>query len=195
LVLLLLKLGWLGKQKARRGLLSWPSSLLLKEERDGHFWLAYCFRDGEGCEKDLDMATGIFLLASKLGHVAAMDHSGYVLDELDPQRWRWWGQAAALGDYWKFLTHFANQVELFNSGSGGAAIFAIGRTLQGRVNENAKTIFNRGYNFDSWIGPAKQAIAFFEAQIKAPKDVWTLAGIHFSVVEDIRKLIAKLIWD
>jgi len=45
------------------------------------------------------------------------------------------------------------------------------------------------------IGPAKQAITFFEAQIKATKDAWTLPGIHCSVVEDIRKLIAKLIWD
>jgi hypothetical protein len=52
--------------------------------------------------------------------------------------------------------------------------------------------------FDSLIVPAKQAIAFYEAQIKATKDAmraWTLVGIHFNVVKDIRKLIAKLIWD
>jgi TPR repeat protein len=41
-------------------------------ERDGFFWLGCCFRDGEGCEKDLDKAKENFLLASELGHVSAM---------------------------------------------------------------------------------------------------------------------------
>ena len=54
------------------------------------------------------------------------------------------------------------------------------------------------YKFDLWIGPAKQAIAFYEAQIKATKDAmraWTFVGIKLKVVKDVRKLIAKLIWD
>ena len=44
----------------------------------------------------------------------------------------------------------------------------------------------------------KQAIAFYDAQIKATKDAmraWTLVGIKLKVVKDVRKLIAKLIWD
>jgi hypothetical protein len=77
-------------------------------------------------------------------------------------------------------------------------MFAIGRALQGYVNEEARTIFNIDYDFDLRINPAKQAIAFYEAQIKATKDVmhaWTLVGIKLNVVKDVRKLIAKLIWD
>jgi hypothetical protein len=69
---------------------------------------------------------------------------------------------------------------------------------QGHANEVARTIFNSGINFDSPFGPAKQAIAFFEAQIKATKVAmlaWTLVGIKLKVVKDVRKLIAKLIWD
>jgi hypothetical protein len=76
-------------------------------------------------------------------------------------------------------------------------MFAIGRALQGHVNEEERTIFNVN-NFDSRIGPAKQAIAFYEAQIRATKDAmraWTLVGIKLNVVKDVRKLIAKLIWD
>ena len=168
-------------------------------ERDGFYWLGRCFRDGEDCDEDLDKAKENFLRASKLGHAAAMDHSGYVLDELDPQRWRWWGRAAVLGDSWRFLDRFAKQVELFNSGSGSAVfMFAIGQALQGHVNELARTIFNSDYDFDYLVGPAKQAIAFYQAQIKATKDAmhaWTLVGIKLNVVKDVRKLIAKLIWD
>ena len=98
-----------------------------------------------------------------------------------------------------FRNNFSKQVKLFNSGSGsGAVMFAIGQALQGHVNEEARRIFSSDFNFDSCIGPAKQAIAFYEAQIKATKDAmraWTLVGIKLKVVKDVRKLIAKLIWD
>ena len=168
-------------------------------ERSGLYWLGSCCRDGEGCEKDLDKAKENFLLASELGHVLAMIKNGELFDESDPQRWRWWGRAAALGDSWRFLFHFEDQVALFNSGSGSAAvIFEIGRAVHDHVNEVAGTIFEGDRNFDSRISPAKEAVAFYEAQIKATKaamHAWTQVGIHFNVVKDVRKLIAKLIWD
>jgi TPR repeat protein len=168
-------------------------------ERDGYYWHGRCFRDGEGCEKDLDKSKENFLRASELGQVYAMTTLGLLLDESDPQRWRWWGRAAALGHIWNFLSSFVDQVELFNSGSGSAAImFAIGQALQGHVDEEARTIFSSEYYIDSRIGPAKQAIAFYDAQIKATIDAmraWTQVGIRWKVVKDVRKLIAKLIWD
>jgi hypothetical protein len=75
-------------------------------------------------------------------------------------------------------------------------MFAIGQALQSHVNEDARTIFNSGHKFDSLICPAKQAIAFYESQIKATKDAmraWTQVGLRLKVVKDLRKLIAKLI--
>jgi hypothetical protein len=59
-------------------------------------------------------------------------------------------------------------------------MFAIGQALQGHVNDGAETIFNDAYDLDSRFGPAEQAIAFYEAQIKATKDAmhaWTQVGI------------------
>jgi TPR repeat protein len=162
-------------------------------ERYGLYLLGCCFRDGHGGELDLDKAKENFLLASELGDALAMDMLGASVPVSDPQRWRWWGQAAACGTSWNFLSTFAKQ------GSGSAAVmFAIGRALQGHVSEEARTIFNDSYKFDFLFGPAKQAIAFYEAQIKATKDAmraWTLVGLRFKVVKDVRKLIAKLIWD
>jgi hypothetical protein len=169
-------------------------------ERDGFFRLGFCFRDGEGCETNLDKAKENFLLAIELGHVWAMTWLGDLFDKSDLHRWRWWGRAAALGDSWRVLTNFAQQVELFSSGSGSSAgvMFEIGQALQGHVREEARTICNDAYDFGSRIGPAKQAIAFYEAQIKATKSAmraWTQVGIKLKVVKDVRKLIAKLIWD
>jgi TPR repeat protein len=162
-------------------------------ERDGFFWLGHCFRFGNGCKKDLYKAKENFLLASELGYVSAMHCLGKLFEDSDPQRWRWWGRAAALGDSWRFLFLFAKQVELFYSGCGSAAVmFAIGQALQGHVNEEARTIFNRSNNSVSLFGPAKQAIALYETQIKATKAAmraWTLVGIKLKVVKDVRKLI------
>jgi hypothetical protein len=140
----------------------------------------------------LDKAKENFLLASELGDVLSMLRLGQLLDQSDPQRWRWWGRAAALGNSWKFLSSF-------NPGRASAAVmFAMGRALHGHVNEHARTIFSESASFVSWVGPAKKAIAFYEAQIKATKDAvhaWTQVGIKLKVVKDVRKLIAKLIWD
>jgi TPR repeat protein len=85
-------------------------------ERDGFYWAGRCFCDGEGCAEDLDKAKENFLIASKLGDCSAMDRLGELLIGSDPQRWRWWGRAAALGNNWDFLSYFAKEVGLFNSG-------------------------------------------------------------------------------
>jgi hypothetical protein len=168
-------------------------------ERDSLTILGWCFRDGAGCEVDLHQAKESFLRASELGHISAMIWFGTMLDESDAQRWRWWGRAAALGNSWSFLQYFMEQVRLFISGSGSAAVmFAIGQALQGHVNEEARMIFNSRVTVVSLISPAKQAIAFYEAQIKATRDAmraWTQVGLRYNVVKDVRKLIAKLIWD
>jgi hypothetical protein len=121
---------------------------------------------------------------------------GELLDESDPKRWRWLGRAAALGPSWAFYSSFAKQVVLFNSGSGsGVVMFAIGQALKGHVR--AGNILGV-HTSDPHIFLAKQAIAFYEAQIKATKDAmhaWTQVGIKLKVVKDVRKLIAKLIWE
>jgi hypothetical protein len=139
------------------------------------------------------------LRSCELGDVFGMRELAELLDDSDPQRWRWFGRAAALRYSWCFLEKFA-ALELSNSGSVKPAVmFAIGQALRGHVNEQTRTVFNnRDYSFDSLVGPAKQAIAFYEVQIKATKDAmhaWTLVGIKLKVVKDVRKLIAKLIWD
>jgi hypothetical protein len=168
-------------------------------ERNGYYWLVRCFRDGEGYQKGLNRAKDNFLRASEQGDVWAMSNVGALLDEFDPERWRSWGLAAARGNCWPVFRDVVEQVDLFNHGHGSAAVmFAIGQALQGHVNEPAMKIFNESYEFDSLIRPAKQAVAFYEAQVKATKDAmraWTLVGIKLKVVKDVRKLIAKLIWE
>jgi TPR repeat protein len=171
----------------------------MQGERLGIHWVGLCFRDGEGCDMDLVKAKEKFLHSSELGVVSAMERLGFFVDESDPQRWRWWGRAAALGRPSIFLNMFAKKVKVSNYGSRSEAVlFAIGQALYGRVNEEKRRIFNDDYKFDSRFGFAKIAITFYGTQIKATKDAmraWTQVGIKLKVVKDVRKLIAKLIWD
>jgi hypothetical protein len=170
----------------------------LQGERDGFYWLAICFRDGEGCEMDLIKAKENFLLSSELGHVWSMIDLAVLLDESDTQRWHWWGRAAAIGAAGCFVEQFAEQVERFRSGYGSApVVFAIGRALRGCIDEDNSFLFNT-WVVDSLLETAIFAVGFYEAQVKATIDamrVWTLVGIKLNVVKDVRKLIAKLIWD
>jgi TPR repeat protein len=187
---------WMAVQSRGAERFRWAKLAAEQGERNGMYWLGFCCRNGEGCEKDLNRAKENFLLASELGDAWAMVRLGELFGDSDPQRWHWMGQAASRGIWWSFMGGFARQVELFESGAGSATVmFAIGRVLQGHVNEEARTVFEAN---GCAVGLAKQAISFYEAQIKATKDAmraWTLVGIRWKVVKDVRKLIAKLIWD
>jgi hypothetical protein len=95
-----------------------------------------------------------------------------------------------------FLFGFRECVKFKYYGSP-AVMFAIGHALRGHVDEEAKTVFGDNWNFVNLVNPAKQAIAFYEAQISSYRkavDNWTLVGIRFGVVKDIRRVIAELIW-
>ena len=170
-----------------------------EHERDGFHRLGACFRYGGGCEKDLNLAKQNLLIAAELGNVYAAEEFGRLLDESDPDCWLWWSRAAVRGWPFSFLDHFAKQVEQFFSGSGNAtAVFWIGRALKGNINVEKKEIFGSDYNFVSRIGPANQAVSFYESQIKSARlavDTWTLVSTRLQMIKDIRIYIGKMIWD
>ena len=126
---------------------------------------------------------------------------GQLLDDEDPQRWHWRGVAASRGSTTTFLVNFGSVVDRFDSDPSLApAVFMIGRALKGHINAERKTIFAQRYQFDSHIGPANRAIAFFSFQCSAARasvDTWCLMAcrINSKVNRDIRKKIGMLIWD
>ncbi len=117
----------------------------------------------------------------------------------DPTCWIWLGRAAlgGLPDY--FLGSFSEQAKQCFSGSGNASIvFLIGRALRGKIDTEKKEILGSTRNFYSIIGPANQALSFYDSQIKSARlavDVWTMVGIRFGIVKDVRRWIGKIIWD
>ncbi len=170
-----------------------------QRERDGSYWLGRCFRDGVGCEKDLNLAKENFLIAAELGDVFAAESYGNLLDESDLVRWLWLGRAALRGLPGSFLDSFSEQVDKFFSGSGNATVvFMIGLALKGNIGMEKRGIFGSTNNFVSRIGPANQAVSFYESQIKSARlavDTWTLVSTCLHLIKDMRIYIGKMIWD
>jgi hypothetical protein len=168
-----------------------------QQEREGFYWLGYCYEYSSGCEKDLEKARELYLIAAHLGQVWSMRNLGLLSDYSDIQRWFWWGRAAVLGDLMWFLGFFAHQVLKFNSGSGsGAVVFQIGKALNGHVSVGKRTIFGKDWFFDDRIGPANSAILFYAQRVACRRavDTWSFVGIRCGVVKDIRVLIGEMIW-
>ncbi len=171
-----------------------------QHERDGYFELGcYFYGDGDGFEKDLSLAKENYLIAAELGNVLAAKTYGKCLDESDPARWYWWSRAALQGLPRCFLDFFSKQVKEFFSGSGNATVvFLIGRALKGNIDMEKMEIFGNSFYFLSLFGPAKQAVSFYDAQIKAARlavDAWTLVAFHFHFIKDMRMFVSKMIWE
>ena len=83
-------------------------------ERDGFYWLGFCFLAGIGCEKDLNSAEENYLIAAELGLVDAAETYGCLLGESDPACWLWWSRTALRGWPNSFLYGFSKQVDLFS---------------------------------------------------------------------------------
>ncbi len=170
-----------------------------QQERDGFYWLGFCFCAIVGCEKDLYLASENYLISAELGHIWSAACLGRLLDEFNPVRWFWLGRAASRGRPLPFLVSFSKQVELFFSGSGNATfVFLIGRALKGNINVEKKEIFGKKNDFNPLIGPANQAVSFYESQIKFARlavDTWTFLSTSLRMIKDIRIYIGKLIWE
>ena len=178
----------------------------LQGERDGVFSLGWCYQHGEGCERDVIKAKENYRLAAKFSHVQAMIRYGLFLNESDPQRWHWLGQAAKRGFPFSFFNAFSKPVNRFKSDpSLASVVFMIGRYLRGHIDMEKREIFGETEDFvfdacDSRIGPANRAIDFFTAQCAAARkavDTWCLIAcrLNSKVNRDIRKKIGLLVWD
>ena len=168
-------------------------------ERDGFRWLGFCFRRGVGCEKHFNLAKENFLIAAELRHVSAVVWLGDLLGESDSACWFWYGRAALCGLPFSFLGSFSKQVKDFFSGSRAASsVFVIGSALKGNIDSRKKEIFKDGSMFNSLIGPAHQAVSFYDTQMNGARlavDTWTLVSMRLHLIKDVRIFIGKMIWD
>jgi len=151
----------------------------LQGERNGFFLLG-TYADAE---KNVQKAKENFLFAAQLGHVEAMVCFADCLTKCDPMWWFWRGKAATCGVEGKFPDLCLEVIERFKCSIGNRAIvFAIGQAFKHHPQNEY----------------ACEAINFFWAQCAAARkavDTWTLVGIRFGIIKDIRMVLGRMIWD
>jgi hypothetical protein len=90
-------------------------------------------------------------------------------------------------------------VESFVSGNDVAkVVFVTGRVLRGRVEVEKTQIFGSRFRFNDFIDAANSSLKFYKFQLRSYRravDTWTVVGLRNKVVRDIRKMIAKIIWE
>jgi hypothetical protein len=91
----------------------------------------------------------------------------------------------------------SDQIRVFNLGTGHTnVVFAIGRALEGHIDNEKRTIFGKLFDFDIHTEPANQALHFAIFSCKSYRkavDSWTIVELRKKVVKDIRKMIGKMI--
>jgi TPR repeat protein len=146
LAMCLPKRGWQGKLLVKK-VFAWAEKSAAQGERDGFYYLGFCYLDGTGCVEDVERAKENFLVAAELGDVYAMVCFGELLGKDDPQRFVWFGRATAMEQSSDFLNEMGFQIRNFNSGTGYAKIvFVIGRALKGHINNEERTVFGNSIN-------------------------------------------------
>jgi hypothetical protein len=174
----------------------WAEKSAAQGERDGFYWLGRSFRNGDGCREDMERAKENYLIAAELGCVDAMYLYALRLAKTEPLRYLWLGKAADHGIPSVFLQEMKDQITINSSSSN--VVFAIGRALKGQINIEKQEIFGSNRDFELFITNATHALEFFNFQLQFYRravNCWTLVGIRNKVVKDVRKKIAKKIWD
>jgi hypothetical protein len=179
--------------------LGWAKKSAVQGERDGFRWLGWCFKRGTGCKKNLDFARENYLKAIELGEVFSIQMYALLLSPSDPERYSWFARAAIHGRSAPIVSKMLIEIRDVNSGFGNAsAVYAIGRALKGHIDVEKQTIFSSRLSFGNHIGPAIQAVRFYDFQTQMYRkavDVWTILAIRCNIVKDIRRLIAQIIWE
>jgi TPR repeat protein len=170
--------------------LLWAQKAVLQGERDGYFYMGVHFTKIQNVQK----ANEYYALAADLGDTYAMVNIGLVLSRNDVKRWEWFGQAAQRHDLGVFLQELEIETERRFSTT---ISFAIGRVLNGNVDLVNVKVFGRSVSV-AVIEFGSKCVSFFNHQLKMYRfavDEWTHVALRNRVVKDIRRLVAKLIWD
>ncbi len=173
----------------------WAERAALQHDPTGLRLVGKAFLNRENLAKALPL----LLEAAQLGDPKAQYHYGRLkFDMYDPQRYFWFGKAAAKGSE-NGAYAFACIIDAILSSKRSAPremVFAFGSALKGHIHSR------RGlFIFDCWgkehIRYAKRAVSKYDMWCNMAREAiccWTLVARRNYVAKDMRIMIAKLLW-
>lgn len=169
-------------------------------ERDAFFWVGLHYKHLQRLEQNgnFEQAKENFVRGAELGHARCMFECRNYFAKTDPTRWYWWGQAARRGQGERCFYDLPPDPKLLIESFGCAAVFSIGRTLEGCLDIANETIFDKPHFFKTRGQSACFAFNFFQfhrrAAVHRAVSAWVLCAIRLLMIKDIRLLIGRLVW-
>jgi len=152
--------------------------------------LEWAVKSASQGERNGLFAVGNYLDAGQLGHVEGMRKYGMILGKSNPQRYVW---LEKVEEEFKMEARLKKYFESRSSHMTRACVFVIGRLFTTKIAKRRPSMLA-----DLRTQNLRRAMNFYESQCAAARsavDAWTLVGIRFRVVKDVRILIGKLIWN
>ncbi len=162
-------------------------------EREGLYALALLYAQGKVVPTDVEMAKACFERAIVLGHGWAAAHMASFSPRFSLECIKYWCLAARSGFC---SSDIASSLSNHNVMANRSCVFVLGAAVKFLINSSEKRALFRE-TFKN-VANALVAVAFFETQVGAARaavDEWTKVAIRLGIIRDVRKLIAKLVWD
>jgi TPR repeat protein len=164
-----------------------------KGEPLGMTVLATCLWSGNGCRADRPRALRLYREAAELGLPwAQYIYADRGFDASDPERFQWWGEAAARRN--GPAVDGLRQVAVQYARKGGRDLYEVGCVLECLDLETLNEV-------GEWTAAQAECIRAAVAHCSATRRRagravrwWTRVGMRLGVARDVRLIIARLLW-
>jgi hypothetical protein len=181
---------------------AWATKAAEQGDRRGLWRLGECYERGWGNdagECDAARAIELFREAAHLGCPEAQSLFGQrAYEELDWQRYLWWGNAAARGvDGYPFCIAVFQLLPLFKRGECGRILHTAALYFRSSPHLAKRGVAERAM-------PPKEVYKFglvlelHQAMLRRAKralDCWSVASRRLGMARDIRLMIARMAWE
>lgn len=170
--------------------------------------VGHCYYYGVGVEVNRDLAAKCWKRSAELGYRESMRSYGFNTFLNDhPSFYFWLGKYArntCFDDFHKknilmIIEGYKRSIRN-NNDLGvkyGPLMYEIGKSLIGQIDCEAHTVFGEMLSFNNYCDLAL-ALHLYEKMNRLTResvDLWSLIGLRYNVVKDIRKVISNFIWE
>jgi hypothetical protein len=139
-------------------------------------------------QENFDFGRALLTKGAQMGCRYSMQMLVQVLPSNDPERFFWMGELKGSNFFDNVRTHIDNLSR--------EALVVVGRIVKKNLVVRTRTLFGLKHteSMQMLVGLSK----LYDDQMRAARTVvdwWTLLGLRFRVVKDIRLLVARVLWE
>jgi hypothetical protein len=177
----------------------WSEKASGQGNRMGTFYLAWCYLQGRGCEKDVAKAIELYGKAAELGQTTAqVRYAAMAFGKLDSERFYWLGRAASRGvNGGPFVEAVAELLPRFEAFQCGRTLHTVAPLIRANLHVAESTVFRVAVEV-SFLCKMQRVLELHDAMLERARqaiDCWSVVGRRRGMVKDTRVMIAKMAFE